>query len=203
MNDENKQRRSIRLKNYDYRQAGAYFVTIVAQNRNSLFGYVVDGTMQLNTAGQMVQSVWDALPTKYPHVEIDFSMVMPNHFHGVIVLVGAGPCACPEFRRQPLGVAPTDNSANRTAMARTLSLPDVVHRFKTLTTQRYVLGVKDQGWPRFNRRLWQRNYFEHVIRSEDSLKRIRDYILKNPTQWEFDRENPLALKPKAAEAWLL
>src|SRR5258706_14892647 len=118
MNDHNKQRRSIRLKNYDYRQAGAYFVTIVAQDRKCLFGDVVDGTMQLNAAGQMIQSVWDALSAKYPSVETDLSVVMPNHFHGVVVLVGAGPPACPEFGGQPMGGAPTNNSANPNDVAR-------------------------------------------------------------------------------------
>jgi REP element-mobilizing transposase RayT len=200
MNDHDKQRRSIRLKEYDYRQAGAYFVTIVTQDRSCLFGDVVNGKMQLNDAGQMVHAVWDDLPKYYPGVETDIFVVMPNHIHGVIFLVGAGPCACPEFGGQPQGVAPTIN-ASANLVAQHLSLPDVLHRFKTLTTQRYTRGVKKTGWSRFNSRLWQRNYFEHVIRSEDSLNRIRQYIFDNPVRWEFDRDNPAAMKPESEYAW--
>jgi putative transposase len=80
-------------------------------------------------------------------------------------------------------------------------MADTVHRFKTLTTKRYVDGVKQFGWSRFESRLWQRNYFEHVIRNEDSLNRIREYILDNPTRWEFDRENPRATQTESADAW--
>ncbi|MGZ8452168.1 MAG: transposase [Candidatus Binatia bacterium] len=201
MNDHDKQRRSVRLKDYDYRQSGAYFVTIVTQDRRCLFGDVVDGKMRLNDAGHMVFAVWNELSSNYPGVETDHFVAMPNHIHGVIILVGAGPRACPEFRGQPQGVAPTKSRSGNLDAAEPLSLPDVLHRFKTLTTQRYTLGVKQAGWVRFNNRLWQRNYFEHVIRNEDSLNRIRQYILDNPMHWEFDRENPAALKPETDYAW--
>lgn len=201
MNDRDQRRRSIRLKEYDYSQAGAYFVTIVTQDRGCLFGDVVDGKMQLNDAGQMVRSVWDDLPKYYAGVETDQFVVMPNHLHGVIVLVGVGPRACPEAGGQPQGVAPTNTRSAYSDALRTLSLADVLHWFKTLTTQRYTAGVRESGWTRFNSRLWQRNYFEHVIRSEDSLNRIRQYILENPMRWEFDRENPAAMKPEADYAW--
>ncbi|MPZ75625.1 MAG: transposase [Deltaproteobacteria bacterium] len=180
-------RQSIRLKSYDYSQSGAYFVTVVAQDRTCLFGEIVTGEIKLNDAGRMVQAVWDELPIHYSGVETDAFVVMPNHIHGVVVLVGAGPRACPDVgagnpeRGQPQGVAPT------------LSLPDVVHRFKTLTTKRFADGVKQSGWIPFRGRLWQRNYYEHIIRDEKSLDRIRQYILDNPARWEFDRENPADL----------
>jgi REP element-mobilizing transposase RayT len=195
-NMRDKHRRSIRLQGYDYNQAGAYFVTIVAQDRRCLFGDVADGKMQLNAAGQMIQMVWNELSTHYPNVDTDLFVVMPNHVHGVIVLVAS---ACAESGGQPQGVAPTNaRSANHDFA---LSLPDVLHRFKTLTTRRYAAGVKESGWIRFNSRLWQRNYFEHVIRDEDSLNRIRRYIDDNPARWEFDRENPAALKPESEYSW--
>jgi putative transposase len=99
--------------------------------------------------------------------------------------VGAGPRACPESdsyinppRGQPQGVAPT------------ISLPDVVHRFKTLTTTRYRHGVRQNNWALFPGKLWQRNYYEHIIRNEEDLNRIREYIVNNPTQWAMDPENP-------------
>jgi REP element-mobilizing transposase RayT len=172
-------RRSIRLKGYDYSQPGAYFITICTQDRACLFGEVVDGEMRLNDAGQMVQDVWDELPAFYPGVQTDAFIVMPNHIHGIIILVGAGSHACPDEIGQPQGVAPTR-----------LSLPDVVHRFKTMTTKRYIDGVKKFGWTPFRRRLWQCNYYEHIIRNDHALQRFREYIWTNPLRWHLDRENP-------------
>ncbi len=133
-------RRSMRLQGYDYSRAGAYFVTLCTQNRECLFGEIENGKMVLNDAGRMVQIVHDEMEPNYPGVKTDDFIVMPNHIHGIIILVGAGPCACPETGQprndgQPRGVAPT------------LSLPDVVHRFKTMTTKRYTDGVKQSGWP--------------------------------------------------------
>jgi REP element-mobilizing transposase RayT len=181
-------RRSIRLRGYDYKQSGAYFVTVVTHHRECLFGKVVDGEMRLNKAGCMVQAVWQQLPAHYPGVECDAFVVMPNHIHGIIVLVGAGPRACPG-KGQPQGVAPT------------LSLPDVVHRLKTVTTKRYADSMKKSGGSLFLGRLWQRNYFEHVIRNEPSLNHIRQYILDNPARWAADRENPAVVTPEPKDAW--
>ena len=172
------QRRSIRLAGYDYRQAGAYFVTICSQHRECVFGEVVQGQMILNGPGQMVELAWHQLPQCYPGVEVDAFAIMPNHVHGIVVLVGAGPGACPEHTGRPQGVAPT------------MSLPDVVHRFKSLTTTRYRTGVLQDGWQPFPGRLWQRNYYEHVIRNDRELARVRQYIVDNPARWEEDPENP-------------
>jgi len=133
-------------------------------------------------------------------VETDAFVVMPNHIHAIIELtVGAGPRACPnnidscrDQIGQPRGVAPTDHVTQPPGGGRTMSLADVVHRFKTLTTRRYTDGVKQHGWPAFPGRLWQRNYYEHIIRNEASLDRIRLYIMNNPASWMLDRENPEA-----------
>src|SRR3990170_4206137 len=114
-------RRSVRLPAYDYAQAGAYFVTVCTQNRECAFGEVVDGKMVLNEPGRMVETVWRELPQHYPGIEVDTLVVMPNHVHGIIMLVGAGPRACPDNpgrsrgdagqpqgdAGQPQGVAPT------------------------------------------------------------------------------------------------
>lgn len=106
------QRKSIRLPGYDYSQTGVYFVTICTQNRECMFGDIVDGEMQLNDAGWMVQKVWDEMPTYYHRVDIDEFIIMPNHIHGIVDMVGAGPCACPNKQDQPSksgqpqGVAP-------------------------------------------------------------------------------------------------
>ena len=191
---EKHHRRSIRMPGFDYTQPGAYFVTICTQNRDCLLGQIVNGEMQSNDAGRMVQSVWDTLPQHYPGADIDAFVVLPNHIHGIIILtgpipaapVGAGPRACPDPTQphdtdgQPRGVAPTKG----------MSLPDVVHRFKSLTTARYRHGVYERGWQPFPRRLWQRSYYEHVVRSERALQRIREYILNNPARWDTDIENP-------------
>ena len=129
--------------------------------------------MRLNDAGRMIQTVWDEIPIHYPGIGINEFVVMPNHIHGLIMLVGAGPRACPSLA-QPR-VAPTP-----------LSLPDVVHRFKTMTTKRYTDGVKQHGWAPFPAKLWQRNYWEHVIRNDLDLHEIREYIQNNPLKWELD-----------------
>ena len=187
-----KHRRSIRLQGYDYSRAGAYFVTVCTQNRECMFGHIVGATprgcpdapcgrpeMALNDAGRMIQAVWDEIPINYSGIETDEFTIMPNHIHGIIVIVGATPCGRPDIG-QAQGPAPTTM----------LSLADVMHRFKTLTTKRYTDGVKQFGWPAFPGRLWQRNYYEHIIRNDDELNRIREYIANNPMQWELDRENP-------------
>jgi putative transposase len=186
-------RRSIRLKEYDYATAGAYFVTICTQHRVCLFGEIVEGVIRLNDAGKMIQGVLNKLSVKYIGVEIDEFIVMPNHIHMIIVLntnVGAGPRACPDNegtnmqlqKGQPRGVAPT------------MSLPDIVHRFKSLTTSRYLDGVKQKGWLPFPGKLWQRNYYEHIIRNENDLNEIREYIVNNPLKWQLDKDNPQNIK---------
>ncbi len=138
--------------------------------------------MVLSKVGQMVQKTWTELSIHYMGVNIDKFIVMPNHLHGIIILnVGAGPCACPEENKgQPRGVAPT----------KTLSLPDVVYNFKSLTTKRYIASVKQNDWGSFEKHFWQRNYYEHVIRNEDDLNEIRQYIINNPLKGELDEENP-------------
>ena len=199
-------RRSIRLSGYDYSQPGAYFVTIVAQGRQCLFGDVVDDEMRLNDAGQMVERWWLGLRSKYPHVIPDACVVMPNHFHGIVILtdgprddvqegahIGAplqppathvGPGA---HVGAPLQSPATRGGANARARA---SVPDIVQWFKTMTTNEYIRGVKRLGWTRFTGKLWQRNYYEHVIRDKDSLNNISHYIAHNAALWDDDDENP-------------
>jgi len=174
-------RRSIRLKGYDYSQAGAYFVTVCTQGRVCLFGGVVEGEMRVNVAGRMVEKWWAELSNKFPNVETDEYNVMPNHFHGIVVIVGADLRVCPE----PTGAHDEITGAHTGA-----PLPEIVQWFKTMTTNEYIRGVKTSRWPLCPGRLWQRNYYEHIIRNEESLNRIREYIANNPLQWEVDRENP-------------
>lgn len=194
-------RHSLRLKNYDYSKPGAYFVTVCAQNRTCMFGAIENGNLALNDAGRMAQRVWQELPAHYHGVEIDQFIVMPNHFHGIIVLVGAGPCACPDVDPFATDINKNDLKGQPQGVAPTISLSDIVHRFKSLTTARYRNGVKEYNWRIFPGRLWQRNYYEHIIRSEDSLNRIRGYIRCNPARWDEDIENPARWDEKKAKVY--
>lgn len=186
-------RRSIRLKGYDYTQAGAYYVTVVAQNRLCLFGDVVNGEMQLNDAGEMIERWWLELNNKYATIETDEYVVMPNHFHGIVVIVGESRTG------QPHRVAPTMNTHNDSVGATLRGRPEegsnptlgnVMDWFKTMTTNEYIRGVKEHSWQPFYRKLWQRNYYERIIRNERELGRIRAYIANNPANWNTDGENP-------------
>jgi len=183
-------RRSIRLRNHDYSLPGAYFLTVCTEDRACLFGNVADDTMRLNDAGRMIEQWWFELNRKFPTVETDEFVVMPNHFHGIVIIpVGAD-----------LRVGP-GSKAHQGAHAGA-PLPTVIQWFKTMTTNDYIRGVKAASWPSFNGRLWQRNYYEHIIRDEDSLNRIRQYIVDNPARWAFDRENPAATAPEPENEWL-
>ena len=175
-------RRPLRLQDFDYSQNGAYFVTIVTQGRRCLFGEVVNGEMVLNDAGGMVENTIIEIPDHYPGIIVEAHVVMPNHIHVMIMIeypVRAGPRACPGQDGHPQGGAPT---------TKRLSLPDVVHDLKSLTTHRYMDGVHEKQWQPFPGRLWQRNYYEHIIRDEKDHLAIYDYIISNPLNWERDEE---------------
>jgi REP element-mobilizing transposase RayT len=188
-NPDQHHRRSIRLRNYDYAQVGAYFVTLCTQGRVCLFGEVVNGQMKLNHAGNMVKEWWLELEVGIREQisihDMDEYVVMPNHFHGIVVLVGAALCGRP---RQPHCGASEDGAGHPHRGAPTLG--NIMDWFKTMTTNEYIRGVKQSGWVPFPGRLWQRNYYEHVIRNEDDLAHIRQYILDNPLKWPEDAENP-------------
>ena len=170
---DQQRRHSLRPHGYDYAQAGAYFVTIYTQDRECLLGEVsANGTLDLNPAGRMVLNAWEVLPEHYPDTDVDAFVVMPNHLHGIVV-----PC-------------PEDAAQVQWAGTCRLSLVDVVQRLKSLTTARYRHGVVNDGWPPFNGRLWQRSFYERIVRNEQELKAIREYVELNPASWSADRENP-------------
>ena len=162
----------------------------------TLFGDVVKGRMQLNPAGKMVQRIWIEMPTRFPPIVIDTFVVMPNHVHGIIILAGAGLAGTQTsnersdidiIARATTRAAPTEDGRTR--------LGNVVGVFKSLTTLGYTRGVRDMNWPPFHRRLWQRNFYEHIVRTDASLQKYRKYIVDNPVQWPFDRENPKTASP--------
>jgi len=191
-NPEVHRRSSIRLKNYDYSRDGAYFVTICTQGRECLLGKIKNEEVELSPAGKMIQEIWKNLPQHHPGFEMDEFIVMPNHIHGIIILmenVGVGLRAYPSTEM----AEPKQKAGQPRRVAPTITLPEVVHHFKSYTTARYRERVENANWPPFPGRLWQRNYYEHIIRNENSLKKIREYIINNPIRWQFDRDNPAAL----------
>jgi REP element-mobilizing transposase RayT len=182
-------RKSLRLPDFDYAQTGAYFITIVTQNRLSLFGTIENDKMILNDIGKMIDDVCQELPQFVPGVLFEPYVIMPNHFHAIVLLhmggVGATLCGRPVQVRQTQRSAPTGPIENSIDP---ISLSDVVGRFKSLTTLRYIHGVRKFSWPRFENRLWQRSYYEHIIRDERDFQSIADYILNNPLNWEKDED---------------
>ena len=165
-------RKSIRLKNYDYSQAGLYFITIFVNNRLPLFGKIINNEMFLNAAGYMVANQWLQLPYRFSSVVLHEYIVMPNHFHGVIEFVGDNR-AWIDSNRAGINPAPT--------------VGDVVGAFKSLSTNEYIKNVKQNEWLPFTDKLWQRNYHEHIIRNEESYLNIADYVKTNPLRWQEDR----------------
>ena len=163
-------RRSIRLKGYDYSQAGRYFVTICTYKSRCIFGKVKDKRICLNRAGVIIERCWNDLETRYNgEIHIDEFIVMPNHVHGIIFI--------PDLGRAGFKPAPT----------RKHPLSEIVRAFKTFSSRRINELRNSPGTP-----VWQRNYYEHVIRNESDYRQIGEYILYNPAKWEMDRENPNA-----------
>jgi len=193
-------RRSIRLNWYDYSQEGWYFVTMCAQNQACLFGNIVNDQMQLNKAGFMVSMWLRKISSKFTLVQTDENIIMPNHFHGIVHIT----CQSRDKSGQPNGVAPTMNDASgqphdKSGQLHRISgqphgvaptLGDIVNWFKTMTTNEYIRAVKQNKWPPFDGKLWQRNYYEHIIRNEEELNHVRQYIAENPLNWRTDEENP-------------
>ena len=168
-------RRSLRLQGYDYAKAGAYFVTVVTQDRLCLFGEVVDGEARLNEAGWLVADTWRWLETRYPFVVLDEYVVMPNHMHGLLAILDEDGDAG-DSRIAPAG----EGGAGRK------DLGSLIGAFKTVAVKRVNVAHGASG-----RRLWRRNFYDRVVRSEEDMDRIRAYIRDNPLRWELDADNPL------------
>ncbi|MGR3178580.1 MAG: transposase [Candidatus Anammoxibacter sp.] len=189
-------RKSIRLSGYDYSQAGLYFITICIQNRKCLFGEIMDGAMASNGAGKMVKNEWLQLPQRFTNIKLHEYIVMPNHFHAILEIVGVtlvvaqndtvakntdaknNTVDSEKEKGQPQGIAPTNKTVG-----------DMIGAFESITTVEYIRGVKTNGWRRFDKKLWQRNYWEHIIRNENEYKRITEYIINNSMKWDMDKLN--------------
>jgi REP element-mobilizing transposase RayT len=232
-NPSSHHRRSIRLKGYDYSQEGLYFITLCTQNRACLFGKIEDGKMMLNDAGRIANECWLNIPNHFPNVILHEFIIMPNHVHGIIQLVGANnyspekissEFSSPEKISQELNSSElnspeynlsenqltkignnhldgvgndlNDNHSNHGA-----NNVSINHGAKNVSPLRghspsktigsivrgYKIGVTN--WFRYNgnsEKIWQRNYWEHIIRHEQSYHRIAEYIINNPAKWDVD-----------------
>lgn len=189
---KSRDRRSIRLKAYDYARPGGYSVTVCTADRRALFGRIDNDEMTENRNAQVVRRCWEDLPVYYPHVSVDELVVMPNHLHGIIVLdagtngpannVGLGT----DVVWAGLKPAPTGGDASTDRVAVRHGLPEIVRALKTYSARRINAS---RGTP--GAAVWQRGYHEHVIRNERALRNIREYIRSNPRNWRQDHENPL------------
>jgi len=153
----------MRLGGYDYSQEGMFFVTICTLGRELL--------LVPDYASEMVEKYWRKLSEKFPGTEIGEYVIMPNHIHGILLIVGADPCVGPYYTNE--------------------KLPRMVQWFKTFTTNAYIKGIKDSGWQPFDGKLWQRGYHEKIIRTETELRALSEYIRANPDKWDEDTENPM------------
>ncbi|HUT75963.1 MAG TPA: transposase [Armatimonadota bacterium] len=174
-------RRSIRLPTYDYSQPGGYFVTICTHERKCVFGAIAASEVQLNDRGRIVAEEWVRSSGIRREIELDAWVVMPNHIHGIILICGDGLDDSPQRHGNDVGAhgrAPLQRKPR--------SLASFVAGFKCAATKRINELRSTPG-----RRVWQRNYYEHVIRNADDLAEIRRYIADNPLKWESDTENPV------------
>ena len=185
-------RRSVRLQTYDYSQPGYYFVTVCTQHMKPLLGHITDGTMFLNKVGQLIQVTWRNLPARFTHVEIDQYVIMPNHFHGIIIF-GNPELFTPDitykakipvrFQKQhnkektplsPIVIANANAKTNQFT-----PLGEVIRTFKAVATR----NIRKTIMPNFS---WQRGLYEHIIRNDKDLYRVQQYIINNPAKWTED-----------------
>jgi REP element-mobilizing transposase RayT len=161
----------LRLKDYDYAQEGAYFVTICSQNRIHFFGEMVDGAMRLNAAGEIAQACWQAIPTHFPQVELDVFVVMPNHVHGIIMIVEAAS-----------NVGARHASPLQANKPKSGSISAIVGSFKFAAARRINILNGTSSVP-----IWQRSFYDHIVRDEHELNRLGEYIVYNPSKWDEDQ----------------
>ncbi|HCO68880.1 MAG TPA: transposase [Dysgonomonas sp.] len=168
----------IRLQDYDYSNEGLYFVTICCQDRIYVFGDIRDGEMIFNEAGRIADCAWKDLPNHNPHIQLDAWCIMPNHVHGIIIIndiISVGTGSQP-VRLERSGLEPAPATAYRKH-----GLPEIIRQFKTFSSRRINQLNGMQGI-----RLWQRSYYEHIIRNQKSYESIAGYIYGNPSKWLED-----------------
>lgn len=180
-------RQSIRAKGFDYSEAGGYFVTICTHKRKSLFGEIIEDKMVLNNCGEIIEIIWKELPLHFPNLQLDGYVIMPNHIHRIIMIEKSS-----TYSLGVMNHAPTEEStpshvgaqfiAPKGAINRAPTLGEIIRTFKAYSSRR----IRQEISSSFG---WQRNYYDHVIRNDEDLTRIRQYIIDNPLSWALDEEN--------------
>lgn len=197
-------RKSVRLPFYDYSGHGGYFITICAFDGLCLFGEINDGEVTLNKTGGIIQDEWSQTGQIRENVKVDLFVVMPNHFHGIAIikdteesrLVSPDHLKKDDARRATQRLAPTQERQSRLI---TGSISAIIGQFKSTVTKRVRNELKLES-----HFIWQRGFYEHVIRNENELNRVRQYILDNPIKWSLDRENRERSKTiKVDEQWMV
>ena len=178
-------RKSIRLPGYDYSQAGAYYITIVTHQRDCLFGKIENEKMILSDLGKIADECWRAIPDHFPLVELGAYVVMPNRVHGIIII--ADPRRGAALLRPYTG--PDENQNSHKINVKPGSLGAIVRSYKSAVSYRIHKEHNATG-------IWQRNYYEHVIRDETDLQNKTDYIEANPLLWDEDENNPQYVQSK-------
>ncbi len=175
-------RRSIRLLQVDYNTPGFYFITLCAYQRELLFGQIENGEMKLNENGKVVDEWWQKIEIRYPGVFLDAFVIMPNHIHGIVLITDNATVGA--IHELPLQLDET--SPDTWAKRRKMLLPKIIGYFK-MNSAKAINKMRDlERVP-----VWQRNYYEHIVRNQDSLNRIRQYIRDNPINWYTDPDNPI------------
>jgi len=210
--DNVRNRKSLRLKYYDYSQAGLYFITICTQNRLHLFGEIVNDEMVLNDAGLMIEKIWHEIPNNFSNTKLHKFIIMPNHIHGIIEIIVGAPLV---GARNPMGAQIDNQPQTGQPQGIAPTVGGIVGVFKSLTTNAYIKMVKQNILPPFDKHIWQRNYWEHIIRNENEYDRITQYIKDNPKKWALDKLNvgadlrvcPNRVREQSAiyndEAWMI
>lgn len=194
-------RKSIRLKGYDYSQVGLYFITICCQNRICRFGNIKNDEMILNEYGQIAYNEWIKLSERFPQIKLDVFQIMPNHMHGIIVLhdipVGAGFTPAQIINEPPAQnkmaipneIVPQNETDIRATARVSPTVSDIVGSYKSLVANGCLNICKSKN--EMMGKLWQRNYYEHIIRDEKSYSCISEYIINNPVKWIGDTFNSI------------
>ncbi len=188
---EKHHRKSVRLKEYDYSKPNAYFITICTYNKECIFGAIINGEMQLNAYGKIVENEWLKTPTIRQYVLLDKYIIMPNHFHGIIIIDGVAMCrdtvpvsshATEEVAKSRIPHIPTFEQFGRPTSH---SIPTIIRSFKAATTKQIREIQKTH-----RQTVWQPRFYEHIIRNPHELDQTREYIIYNPLKWALDSENP-------------
>jgi len=183
-NPDKHHRKSIRLKNYNYSNIGSYFITVCAYNHECLFGDIEDGRMQLNNCGRIIESEWLRSSEIRKEIELDIYQTMPNHFHAIVFILESSTNKRKKLDVYMVGANGHSPLRNRLAM-KSKSLSSLMVGFKSSVKLKINKFRNTPGVP-----IWQRNYYDHIIRNENELNQIREYIINNPLEWELDEENP-------------